>query len=53
MTSLSNGQTFLYEDFWQKKLALAKEYPIDLHQIIRLLRKHNYKKFTLFITFCR
>ena len=24
MTSLSNGQTFLYEDFWQKKLALAK-----------------------------
>ena len=31
----------------------TKEYPIDLHQIIRLLRKHNYKKFTLFITFCR
>ena len=24
MTSLSNGQMFLYEDFWQKKLALAK-----------------------------
>jgi hypothetical protein len=26
---------------------------IDLHQIIKLLRKHKYKEFTLYITFCR
>ena len=26
---------------------------IDLHQIIKLLRKRKYKEFTLYITFCR